>query len=74
MDALYFIFGNSSTVGNLLPSNKEVWTNIANDILNPGILNKKILELKVKAAAIGEFGVVSHDEIFKTLVSLDKRK
>ena len=74
MDALYFIFGNSSTVGNLLPSNKEVWTNIANDILNQGAVSDKILELKVKAAANGEYGVVSHDETFKTLFSIIGQK
>ena len=74
MDALYFIFGNSSTVGNLLPSNKEVWTNIANDILNQGPVSDKILELKVETAANGEYGVVSHDETFKTLFSIIGQK
>ena len=74
VDALYFIFGNSNTVGDLLPSYKDVWTNIASDILNQGILNEKILQLKVKAAANGEYGVVSHDETFKTLFCIIGQK
>ena len=70
VDKLYFMFGNSSTAVGLFPSDREVWNDIAHDILNQGVVRDKLFDLQKKAAASGEFGVVSHDETFKSLFHL----
>ena len=70
VDKLHFLFGNSSTASGLLPSYKDIWTDLAHDISKNRIVGKKILELRKKAADAGEFGVVCHDETFKTLFHL----
>ena len=70
VDKLYFMFNYSTTAVCLFPSNREVWNSIAHDILNQDIVNDKMVELQLKAAAAGEFTVVSHDETFKSLFNL----
>ena len=70
MDKLYYIFGNSTLAAGLLPSKREFWNDIANDLSNHKKVRNKIKDLKKIAAAAGELGVVSHDETFKTLFHL----
>ena len=70
VDKLYFMFGNSSNAVGLFPSDREVWNDIAHDILNNGVVRDKIFELRKKAVAYREFYVVSYDETFKSLFHL----
>ena len=70
VDKLYFMFNFSNTAVGLFPSNREVWNDIAHNILNQDVVRDKIFELRKKAVAYGEFGVVSHDETFKSLFHL----
>ena len=70
MDKLHFLFGYSNFVSGLLPSYKDFWTDIADDISKHSIVRDKITELQYKAAAAGEFGVVTNGETFKSLFNL----
>ena len=70
VDSLYNIFGSFNYVPNLFPSYNEVWVDIAYDILSRTAFQDKMIELTNKAAELGEYGIVSHDETFKTLFHL----
>ena len=70
MDALHTIFGTITDVSGLLPSDSVVWKDIAVDLLNSDTLREKMKELQYKAAAAGEYTVVTHDETYKSLFAL----
>ena len=67
IDLLYFHFASTSKTPGLLPSNRDVWTNIVSDLTSHEVFVAKLKELKYKAALAGEFQVISHDETFKSM-------
>ena len=70
VNALFLHFGSTSKTPGLLPSSSVLWNDIVHDIVSHNVFRSKLIELKYKAAAAGEFEVVSHDETFKSLFSL----
>ena len=54
----------------MLPSDSVVWKDIAVDLVNSDTFCAKLKKLRYKAAAAGEYTVVTHDETFKTLFAL----
>ena len=70
VDLLYFHFASTSQVSGLLPSDRNVWNSIAEDLTNHDVYLDKLKELKYKAALAGEYQVISHDETFKTMFCL----
>ena len=74
IDALHTFFETTTEVCALLPSYSVVWKEIAGDLVNSNIFCSKLKELQYKAAAAGEYTVVTHDETFKTLFALIGQK
>ena len=58
-------FVATSIVPSLLPKNQNILNNITTTKTSEIYLDKNKY-LKYKAAAIGEFEIISHDETFKT--------
>ena len=70
VDALYFHFGREGKVPYLLPTSSVFWNDMVQDITSHTVFTAKVRQLKHKAAAAGEFEVISHDETFKSLFSI----
>ena len=63
-------FVAKSMVPGLLPKKLNILNNITTTKTTSEIYLDKNKYLKYKAAAIGEFEVISHDETFKTIMIL----
>ena len=70
LNALYLHYGSTSMCPGLLPSDRVFWNDLVQNIISHPIFKSKIYTLKHKAAAAGEFEVISHDETFKSLFSI----
>ena len=70
VNTLLLHFGTTCIIPGLLPKNRVVWNEIANDLIQHEVVLAKLKEMKYRASQNGEFEVISHDETFKIMFCL----